>query len=302
MKKILFVGIFFLVTFVVSAAILKTRESKAAQTNITTIPTTTNRNSNTTNKPAKVSLPVPFYWEIPDGVWVAPWSGACEEASIVAVEGYYLKKPKATVKKVEAKNTMQPLFAIENRIFGYNSDTNAAETAKLINDYTSFDAVVKENPTLDEIKNELIAGRPVITMHYGYGLQNPRHRFRQGGSSYHVMSIVGFDDQKKEFIVNDSELSDGIDLRYKYDIILSTLHDFDHKTKKANGPARVVFTMPKVIAKAAGSSRLYLVRDNKKYYIASPAVFKNHRWSWSLIQSMDKTTLDAMPNGETITK
>ena len=252
--------------------------------------------------PSKVTLPVPFYWEIPDGIWVPPWSGACEEASIVAVEGYYLRQPKVIVKKSFAKTTMAPLFKIEDRIFGYNSDTDGAEIVRLINDYSSFEATLKDNPTLEEIKAELAAGRPVITLHFGYDLNNPRHRFRRGGSSYHVMAITGYDDTKGEFLVNDSELPDGIDFRYKYDTILSTLHDFNHKTKKADGPARVVFTSPKSIVKAPGSGRIYLVRDNKKYYISNPAVFGNHRWKWSLVKTIDKDALDQMAGGETMKK
>ena len=248
----------------------------------------------------KVSLPVPFIWEIPDGVWVPPWSGACEEASIMAVEGYYLKKPKKILSKTEAKNAMSPLFAIENKIFGYNTDTTAAETALLINDYTSYDAKVVDNPTLDDIKAELRAGRPVITVHYGYDLKNPRHRFRRGGSSYHVMALVGFDDAKGEFLVNDSEMNDGIDFRYKYATIMDTLHDFNHATKKADGPARAIFTQNKNIWKAVGSSRIFLVRNGKKHYISSPAVFKKHRWSWSLVKMVDKSKLDELENGNTI--
>lgn len=252
--------------------------------------------------PKKITLPVPFYWEIPDGIWVPPWSGACEEASIVAVEGYYLKQPKKIVGKADAKATMSPLFKIEDRIFGYTSDTSGAEIVKLINDYTSFDATLKENPTLDEIKAELAAGRPVITLHLGYDLNNPRHRFRRGGSSYHVMTITGYDDAKGEFLVNDSELPDGIDFRYKYGTILSTLHDFSHLTRKADGPARVVFTASKTIVKAFGSNRVYLIRDNKKYYISNPTVFTNHRWKWSLVKALDKEILDQMAGGETIKK
>ncbi|MFA6105304.1 MAG: C39 family peptidase [Patescibacteria group bacterium] len=248
----------------------------------------------------KISLPVPFLWEIPDGVWVAPWSGACEEASIIAVENFYLKKPKAIIKKVEAKNQMLPLFSIETKIFGYNSDTNAAENLKLINDYTSFDAKIIDNPTLEEIKDELRAGRPVISLHYGYDLKNPRHRFRRGGSSYHVMAIVGFDDAKGEFLANDSELPDGIDFHYKYATIMDTLHDFDHKTKHADGPPRVLFTKPKTIVKANGSNKIFLLRDNKKYYISNPAVFKNHRWSWSLVKTVDKSVLSNLESGSSI--
>jgi hypothetical protein len=116
------------------------------------------------------------------------------------------------------------------------------------------------------------------------------------------MSVVGFDEEKGEFLVNDSEMNDGIDFHYKYATIMDTLHDFDKKTKRAEGPARVVFTRPKMIVKATGSNRIYLVRDEKKYYIANPSVFKNHRWSWGLVKTIDKATLDSYESGQQISK
>jgi hypothetical protein len=172
---------------------------------------------------ASVNLAVPHIWEIPDGLWVKPWNGACEEASIAMIDQYYLGQNKLIFGRIESKRLMQPLFGIEDKIFGYNSDTNAEENARLINYYTSFSAKIIQNPTLEEIINELKSGRPVISMHYGYALNNPRHSFRQGGSSYHVMVINGFDDQNKQFLVNDSELKDGLDFRYNYDTILESL-------------------------------------------------------------------------------
>lgn len=252
--------------------------------------------------PSKVSLPVPFLWEIPDGVWVPPWSGACEESSVLMVEQFYLGRKNRSYGRTEAKDLIWPLFGIEDRLFGGNLDTNSTRTLKLINDYTAFDAKIKLRPTLDDIKTELAAGRPVISLHYGRDLKNPHHRWRQGGSSYHMMAIVGYDEKTEEFIVNDPELKDGIDLRYKYDIILSSLRDFNHTTKKADGTPVVLFTKPKEIVKARGGSRIFLVRDGVKHYISNPAVFKNHRWSWSLVKEVDPKYLKNLPSGPAITR
>lgn len=250
--------------------------------------------------PSKVSLKVPFVWEIPDGVWVPPWSGACEEAAMTAVDQFYLNSGKRILPKAEAKADMLPIFSFEDKLFGYNGDTDAAEIAKAINDFSSFDATIVRNPTLSDIKSELAADHPVLSLHYGYALNNPRHRFRRGGSSYHVMTLTGYDDATGQFTVNDSELSDGIDYHYKYDIILATLHDFNHKTKHADGPPTVIFTRAKTIVKAAGSARIYLVRDGVKHYISNPAVLKNHRISWKLVKTIDKATLNSFTTGDPI--
>lgn len=247
-----------------------------------------------------VILPVPQVWEIPDGVWRAPWSGACEEASVTMAEQFYLHPGKRIVPRAEEKKLMAPLFPIEDKLFGSNSDTNSTRTLKLINNFTSFDADIKLNPTVEDIKNELKAGRPVISLHYGYDLKNPRHRFRHGGSSYHVMVLTGFDDQKKIFFANDPELKDGIDFPYNYAIIMASLHDFNHVTKKADGTAVALFTRPKMLVKTVGSNRIFLVRGVEKQYITSPTVFKTHRLSWGLIKTIPAEEMAKFSEGPAI--
>lgn len=247
-----------------------------------------------------VDLPVPHIWEIPDGVWVKPWNNACEEAAIVMVEDFYLGRGEVKLPPKEIKTKLWPLFTWEDKVFGSNADTDSFRTNRIINEYSSFVGTVKKNPTLEEIKAELAAGRPIISFHYGYGLNNPHHRFRRGGSSYHVIVLTGYDDTKQEFMTNDSEMKDGLDYRYPYATIMDTLHDFDHKRMKADGVPVVIFTEPKKLVKAEGGSRLFLIENGVKRYITHPTVFKNRRWSWGAIQTVSKATLDAYPTGEVI--
>lgn len=249
-----------------------------------------------------VDLPVPHIWEIPDGVWVNPWSNACEESAIVMVEEYYLNRGEVIMPKQEVKTKLPPLFAWENKVFGSNADTDSKRTNRIINEYSSYEGIIKENPTLEEIKAELAAGHPIISFHYGYDLKNPHHRFRRGGSSYHVIVLTGYDDVKQEFMVNDSELSDALDYRYPYAIIMDSLHDFDHSRGKADGTPVVIFSRPKQIVKAQGKGAIYLIRDNKKHYISHPRVFANNRWPWSVVQTVDADWLNNLPNGATISK
>ncbi len=246
-----------------------------------------------------INLPVPFTSEVPDGQWVAPWNNACEEAGIVMVEQYYAGKESLT--KEETKKLMRPLFEIENKVFGSNADTDARRTNKLINEYANFGSKIITDPTLEEIKDELRAGQPVIIFLYGKNLPNPNHRWRRGGSYYHVMVLVGFDDDKGEFIANDSGDHDtGLDYRYKYDTILNALHDFNYKTRQADGPARALFTWSKVLVKAKNSHRIYLISHDQKQYIAHPNLFKKYDWKWNRVKIVDKSWLDEMPSGDVI--
>ncbi len=246
-----------------------------------------------------VNLSVPFTPEVPDNKWIAPWNNACEEAAIVMVQEYY--QGKEIMDKTEAKNLMNPLFKIENKLFGSNADTDAARTNRLINEYSSFGSKIVDNPTLEQIKTELVAGRPVITFLYGKDLANPNHRWRTGGSYYHVMTLVGFDDNTEEFIANDSgDYYTGLDYRYKYDTILNALHDFDHKIKKANGPARVLFTWSKRLAKTATSGKIYLISHRTKQHISSPELFKIYNWKWSEVKTVSSDWLNKLETGPKI--
>jgi hypothetical protein len=119
-----------------------------------------------------INLSVPFVPETPDKKWVNPWKNACEEASVVMIQEFYLGTK--TVSRARAKELMIPLFAWENKTFGYNLNSSAEETARIVNEITTYDAKVKKNPTLEEIKNELSEGHPIISFHHGKGLKNPR--------------------------------------------------------------------------------------------------------------------------------
>lgn len=245
-----------------------------------------------------VKLKVPFIIEIPDGVWTRPWNNACEEASMAMVDQYY--QGVSQIGRQASKNLMWPLFTYQDSIWGSNADSNASRTAKIIEAKLDFKATIKRNPTIDEIKNELRAGRPVLSFHYAKYLDNPGHRFRVNGSYFHVMVLSGFDEATKEFISEDPGAENGLDYRYKYDKLMATLGDFNHTTKKVDGPATVIFTEQYLLAKAEGGTRIYLVQNNTKQYITHPNLFKIHGWSWSRVRSVKKEWLMSLANGEAI--
>ncbi|HLD61278.1 MAG TPA: C39 family peptidase [Patescibacteria group bacterium] len=185
-----------------------------------------------------VNLPVPFTSEAPGGNWVDPWFNGCEEASVVMVDQYYLGKKKLS--RGDAERLMLAMFAWEDKTFGSNTDTNATETVRIINEYSSFDGMVKRNPTLLEIKKELREGRPVIAPLDGFALYGILY-----GNGYHMLVLKGYDDSRQEFIVHDDGKSKGDNFRYSYGTIMGALSDFDHATKKINGVRTAIFTRPR---------------------------------------------------------
>lgn len=250
----------------------------------------------------KVNLPVPYIPEAPDGLMVKPWNNSCEEASTAMLDEFYFGNYNKTITKTKAKQSILYYVNIENKIFGYNANTNATEMTRLINEYSKyFEAKVKTNPTLEEIKDELRAERPVIALLYGKDLENPRINFVINGSYYHTFVIKGFDENTKEFIVNDNgDFQKGLDLRYSYDTILGALRDYSHKTGKTVKPATVLFSSQRMLVKTANSNRIYLIKDNKKQHITSPALFKTNGWKWSFVMTVSQSWLDKFETSSTI--
>lgn len=246
-----------------------------------------------------VKINVPYTTEIPLGSWVKPWNNACEEASIIMAESYYFGNK--TMDKKTAAKYMSPLFPIEDKIFGSNADTDSARTAKLLNNYLSVVATIKDNPTLEEIKNQLREGKPVVTFHYAKEIKNPNYHWRAGGSYYHVILLVGFDDNTNDFFVHDSgDPLTGEFHRYSYSTIMDTLHDFNHKTRKADGPARVLFTDSRVLMKSKNSPAVYYIFHDTKFPIADPETFAARGWKWSQVKLVEQKTIERFKTGALI--
>lgn len=243
----------------------------------------------------KVTLDLPYINESPDGSWTGPWKNACEEASIAMVEHFYLGKRQAVIK--ESMAFMTTLFTKQNQIWGSNADSDANRTAKLINDFTSYNASIKDEPTIEEIKKELQQKRPVIAPVYGKTLANPNTPFLASGSYYHMIVIVGYDDTTKEFICHDNgDAKTGTNYRYAYDVLMDSLHDFDFTLRKANGPARVLFTYPK-LAKLTYSPKVYYLKDNTKQWVVDEKTFNAKGFSWDAINVVQPEWLINLENG-----
>jgi hypothetical protein len=247
-----------------------------------------------------VRLPVPYVSEVPDGRWVGSWKNACEEASIAMVDAYYSGENSISI--ANAKVFMQNLFNIEHKLWNSDANTDAARTLKLINDNSDFNGRIVEAPTVNAIKTELDAGRPVIVPLNGFTLGNKNIPFLASGSGYHMFVIIGYDAATGEFIANDTgDTTDGPGHRYKYARLMNAIHDYDYGDKKTDGPSRAIFTYPK-LAKTADSHRIYFLSGNTKQYVSHPAVFAEKGWSWLWVNVVSSAWLVGFKDGATINR
>ena len=224
-----------IILLAVGLAIFATMRNPEKSPEKTPVTTTTEK------PPSQVMIAVPYLNEAPEDIWKGPWKNACEEATIVMVERFYLGDKSISIK--DGKAFMQELFDIQDAKYGSNANSDADRMEYLIDNHTTFDGQVKRNPTLEDIKNELRNGHPVIALHRGFDLKNPHIPFLATGSSYHTTVIKGYDDVRGQFITNDpGDSIAGAGYRYDYKIFMNSLHDYQYNTRLADGSPVVIFS------------------------------------------------------------
>ena len=250
------------------------------------------------------NLPVPFTSQAPAGVWTQPWQDGCEEAAIVMVDHFYLNYGSRTIPKPDAAQAIREAYSVKNIFYGWSLDENADKIARWINDFYGWEARLIEKPTLEAIKTELAAGRPVIAPVHGKSLLNPY--FRAGGPDYHTVVISGDDDETREFIVQEPGTRRGLDFRYPYDRLLNAIHDYVPGGKTKTGRQVVIFTSPKVVSttgtliKSPARPEVYLLAHGTKRHIVNERVFLAHGWRWKDIIVVSSQFLSGLREGETI--
>ena len=182
--------------------------------------------SHASDLPAKVRLDVPFTTQAPYGDWSAPYSEACEEASVAMAMAWVRGHPPTggLIPAERADADILRLVNLENYYFGYNSDTALRETVKLITDYYHYPrAKIFYGVSIDDIRRALAAGNIIILPIAGALLPNPNY---PNPPPYHMFVVKGYDDETREFIVNDPGTRHGEDYRYPYDTVENAIHDW----------------------------------------------------------------------------
>lgn len=167
-----------------------------------------------------MSLKMSFTSQAPEGNWSEPWYNDCEEASIVIVDSFYNNR---TLTNAIAKKEILRIFAIKEKAYGPSLSENAEKIVNLINNFLNWKAWIVENPTIEQIKDEINNNHPVILPVDGRKLNNRYFRT----SHYHVFVISGYDDNKQVFITQEPGTYHGKDYQYSYAIIEKAMHDYN---------------------------------------------------------------------------
>jgi hypothetical protein len=189
--------------------------------------------------PDSINLAVPFTAQAPHGNWGEPYKEACEEASVYMVASYYDGVPEGQMPADETDLDLLQIVAFERELFGFYEDTTAEKTGVFAELMFGYAYTLIYDPTVEKIKEQLVAGRPVIVPAAGRLLGNPY--FTAPGPVYHMIVIRGYT-QDNQFIVNDPGTKHGEAYLYDFDTIFYAMHDWNNGDEITDG-AKVVLVL-----------------------------------------------------------
>lgn len=184
--------------------------------------TTTNANTPVA-VPAELNLSAPFTSQAPDANWDEDHEDFCEEASVLmaarALQGRTIRDT------ADAEKALQEIKRWQLDNLGFFKSTTAAETARIIREFYELPARLLPNPSVQDLKTELAAGRFVIVPAAGRLLGNPN--FRSPGPLYHMLLLKGYTTTGK-FITHDPGTRNGRNYVYAYDVLMNAIHDWNN--------------------------------------------------------------------------
>lgn len=189
--------------------------------------------------PVELNLAVPFTSQAPTGNWDAIHEDACEEATFFMTTEFYNGRAAGRVDP----NIVDPeLYKQVDRqtALGMGYSISAAESVQFIQDYYGLKAVIIDNPTVEQIKQLISEGKPVIVPAAGRRLGNPN--FTGAGPLYHMLVLRGY--TKDTFISNDPGTRNGENYVYKIDVLMSALGDWNNGDPE-HGAKRILYIEPK---------------------------------------------------------
>lgn len=161
-----------------------------------------------------------FASQAPLGNWDELHDEACEEAALILVK-YYLDNQDINSEVME--DEILKMVTWEISYFGSHKDLTIEELSDVATKYYNLNNYdILPISSIDDIKKEIIKNHPVIIPTAGRLLGNPY--FRQPGPIYHMLVVIGFNDNN--IIVQDIGTKRGDHFTYNEKILLNAIHDW----------------------------------------------------------------------------
>ncbi len=169
-----------------------------------------------------IKLNVPFVYQAAGGSWNDPRvADGCEEAAILMAVNW---THRSVMTPTQLNSEIINLSEYEKIELGFFEDTSAADTAKLMKDYYGQESELRYDISVEDLKLALAAGHIAIVPINGQILNNPH--YRKPGPPRHMIVIIGYDQNKDQFIVNDPGTRFGRGQRFSARRIQNALQDY----------------------------------------------------------------------------
>src|SRR3990167_8417242 len=170
--------------------------------------------------PPQYFISVPFTSQAPEKNWDQPWQDACEDAAVLMMDAYYKQY---NLSPLFARDEIIKMVDWEEREMGWDKSIEIEKVEELMEYYFGqAKFLIVENPTVEQIKNYVAEGRPVLMVADGKVLPNPH--FRNGGPEYHALIIRGYTEDS--FITNDPGTQFGENFVYQYNDLMNAIRDW----------------------------------------------------------------------------
>lgn len=178
--------------------------------------------------PNKHLIKTIFVPQAPEKNWDQPWQDACEEAALLTVH-YYYQQLEPDIQTI--KNDILKMIDFENQQ-SFKYDMNLQEMEQVSQKYLGYSTKIIDNPTVNDIKEYLAKDIPVVIPASGKILYKENKHFKEQGPYYHNLTILGYDDDQKKFIVHDVGTQFGAYFKYSYSLLMDSIHDFPDSRNK----------------------------------------------------------------------
>lgn len=170
--------------------------------------------------PPHLNLASAFYPQAPFADWSMPWQEACEEASVLLVANTYYHHDWT---REQFRDQILALIGWETKRFGAYENTNATQTAEMLNGYLGLQTVIHDDPTYEDVQRVLASGHLIVMLFAGKELGNPF--YKNGGPLYHAMVIKGYAEGEK-VITSDVGTKRGENYVYPWATLQGAMHEW----------------------------------------------------------------------------
>ncbi|MFA5827997.1 MAG: C39 family peptidase [Candidatus Shapirobacteria bacterium] len=178
--------------------------------------------------PNRYLIEAPFVEQAPEKNWDQPWQDACEEAGLLTVDYFYKN---ITPSPQDIKQSILDMIDYE-KLQKWKIDININQMQQISEKYLGYNSEILINPSVEEIKKYISKNIPIVVPANGKTLYRENKHFKNGGPEYHVVVILGYNDDKSQFTVHDVGTQFGKYFRYSYNLLLEANHNLPESGNK----------------------------------------------------------------------